>query len=71
MKTINWTLFGFYGILVLLLALVSSGQTASYKRYQRPFVGQTAAIFSAPKVQKEICPMGTKWYDGKCRIPTK
>lgn len=43
-------------------------QSTSYRRHEHPFNVQSAAIFSVPKVAKEECPMGTKWYDGKCRI---
>lgn len=68
MRTINWVLFTFFGILLFLFAMISSGQSASYERHKHPFDVQNAAIFNAPKIAKEECPMGTKWFDGKCRV---
>lgn len=61
-------LLTFYSILLLLFAMIPSGQSTAYKRHKYPFDIQTAAIFNVPKVAKELCPMGMKWYDGKCRI---
>lgn len=61
-------LLTFYSILLLSFAMIPSCQSTSYRRHEHPFNVQSAAIFSVPKVAKEECPMGTKWYDGKCRI---
>lgn len=44
-------------------------QHEDHERHQEhPLNIQNAAIFSAPKVAKEICPDGLIWKEGKCRI---
>lgn len=75
MKSTNCKSFTFYGILLLLLTMISFGQSTPYERYERfeqhkqhPLIVQNAAIFGVPKVAKEICPEGMTWSDGKCRI---
>lgn len=75
MKTANWMLITFYGILMLLFAIISSGQTAPpppSPPAQQPveIANDTtrANIFGlAPKVAKVRCTMGKRWADGKCR----
>lgn len=84
MKTLNCISLTFYGILVLLITMLSIAHSTPYERNEQfgrherfeehgrheehPLNIQNAAIFSAPKVAKEICPDGLIWLDGKCRI---
>lgn len=69
MKTGNWILFTCYGILLLLFAIISSGQTAPRNRTETEAPNDTASadIFGTPRIAKRRCTMGKRWADGKCR----
>lgn len=84
MKNVGCLSLAFYGILVLLFAMISFVHSMPHERDDRferheqleehnqhqehPLNIQNAAIFSAPKIAKEICPDGMIWHEGKCRI---
>lgn len=67
MKTANWISFAFYGILLLVFAIISSGQTAPQNRIEKLNDTASADIFGTPRIAKRKCTMGKRWADGKCR----
>lgn len=67
MKTANWILFTCYATLLLLFAIISTGQTAPQNRTETPNDTASADIFGTPRIAKRRCTMGKRWADGKCR----
>lgn len=67
MKTANWMLITFYSILLLIFAIISSGQTAPPQPVENPNDTASADIFGTPRIAKRRCTMGKRWADGKCR----
>lgn len=68
MKAANWMLITFYSILLLLFAIISSGQTAPQQPIENLNDTTKAHIFGTPIVAKRKCTMGRRWAEGKCRI---
>lgn len=58
MKTTNWIPITFYSILLILLIMISSGETRPWE--------QTGAIFDTPDIAKQKCPKGDKWDGVQC-----
>lgn len=67
MKTANWILITSYSILLLLFAIISSGQTAPRNLVENLNDTASADIFGTPRIAKRRCTMGKRWADGKCR----
>lgn len=65
MKTANWIPIAFYSILLLLFAMISSGQSTSLEQFKNSFV-QTGTIFDAPGVAKQKCQPGERWDGVQC-----
>lgn len=68
MKLSNWILITFSSILLLLFGTISSGQAAAFHRYEYPNSVPLEDIFETPTTDKEKCPKGQKWIEGKCRF---
>lgn len=65
MKT-TWISIAFYSILLLMFTAISAGHvTTSLDQFRNSFV-QTGAIFNAPDIAKEKCPMGERWDGVQC-----
>lgn len=61
-------LITFYGILLVLFAIISSGQAAPPTPTENQNETARADIFGTPRIAKRRCTMGRRWADGKCRV---
>lgn len=68
MQTTNWILITIYGILLLVFAIISCGQSAPQNLVEQPTNTTRANIFDTPRIAKSRCSMGRRWAEGKCRI---